>query len=214
MEIRSETTKNGNPVEVVEYMGKMYRRYPASRVHANRVYFARRTRIGTHGKLECHKLHQVIWTRHNGPIPGGFVVHHTDGDTANNDISNLELLTPSDHSKEHPESIRKAIDAARHWHGTAEGLKWHSKHGKECWVGRQVHNLVCHYCGKSYETLSPIQSKYCCNRCRSYARRDRGDDDIEHTCEKCGKKFSRSRYVKARFCSRGCSPGRPRSVHL
>ncbi|NDB08618.1 MAG: HNH endonuclease [Actinobacteria bacterium] len=31
--------------------------------------------------------HRVIYERHHGPIPAGWVVHHRDGDPGNNDIA-------------------------------------------------------------------------------------------------------------------------------
>lgn len=37
--------------------------------------------------------HQVIWVLLNGPIPEGFVIDHADGDSLNNQHSNLRLAT-------------------------------------------------------------------------------------------------------------------------
>jgi hypothetical protein len=41
------------------------------------------------------------WIAENGPIPKGFVVHHIDEDVTNNDLSNLQLLSRSEHAKHH-----------------------------------------------------------------------------------------------------------------
>ena len=38
------------------------------------------------------------------------VVHHIDGNKRNNDISNLELISRSQHSKSHMEELSKDID--------------------------------------------------------------------------------------------------------
>jgi len=46
-------------------------------------------------------LHRVVWEENNGEIADGFIVHHIDGDTKNNNISNLALMSKSDHMKMH-----------------------------------------------------------------------------------------------------------------
>lgn len=51
------------------------------------------------GKLK--RYHRVVWEEHHGPIPEGFDIHHKDMDKANNDISNLELISHKEHSLYH-----------------------------------------------------------------------------------------------------------------
>lgn len=46
-------------------------------------------------------LHRVVWEKHNGPIPKGYVVHHIDHNRKNYDISNLCLLPMSEHNRQH-----------------------------------------------------------------------------------------------------------------
>lgn len=46
-------------------------------------------------------LHHAVWEHHNGPIPKGSHIHHIDGDTANNDSSNLACISPSLHMQIH-----------------------------------------------------------------------------------------------------------------
>ncbi len=46
-------------------------------------------------------LHRLVYEKHYGPIPKGFVVHHIDGDKSNFDISNLVLLSNSNHHSLH-----------------------------------------------------------------------------------------------------------------
>lgn len=43
----------------------------------------------------------VVWESHHGRIPKGYVVHHKDRDTLNDDIDNLALLTRAQHILEH-----------------------------------------------------------------------------------------------------------------
>ena len=51
------------------------------------------------GKAKMH--HRIVWERFNGPVPEGMQVHHIDGNKINNDIGNLELLTPLEHKRIH-----------------------------------------------------------------------------------------------------------------
>lgn len=51
--------------------------------------------------------HRYIYEQHNGPIPDGCVIHHIDGDIYNNDISNLQCMTNSQHSKLHHKKQNK-----------------------------------------------------------------------------------------------------------
>lgn len=51
---------------------------------------------------KCVYEHQLVMEKHIGRyIQKGEVVHHIDGNKSNNDISNLLLLTNSDHAKLH-----------------------------------------------------------------------------------------------------------------
>ncbi len=46
--------------------------------------------------------HRMIWIRHNKiPIPKGFIVHHRDMNTLNNNIDNLLLLPREIHGQLH-----------------------------------------------------------------------------------------------------------------
>jgi len=41
--------------------------------------------------------YRKIYEEHNGPIPKGFHIHHIDGNSDNNDPSNLICLSPQEH---------------------------------------------------------------------------------------------------------------------
>ena len=54
------------------------------------------------GKSRNIYLYQWIWEQHyKRRIPKGMVVHHKDLNPLNNKISNLQLMTNSDHTKLH-----------------------------------------------------------------------------------------------------------------
>jgi hypothetical protein len=50
-------------------------------------------------------LHRYIYESANGDIKKGCVVHHKDMNPLNNDISNLEMMTRSEHKKFHAKYI-------------------------------------------------------------------------------------------------------------
>jgi hypothetical protein len=45
--------------------------------------------------------HVIVWEKHNGKIPAGFQIHHRDFNKTNNNISNLQLVTPLEHKRLH-----------------------------------------------------------------------------------------------------------------
>ena len=54
--------------------------------------------------------HITIYERHHGPVPYGFHVHHKNGNTMDNDPSNLEAVTPGDHKKLHSKRYVRRAD--------------------------------------------------------------------------------------------------------
>lgn len=42
--------------------------------------------------------HRMIWENANGAVPDGMVVAHLDGDSSNNKLENLEVMTPYEHA--------------------------------------------------------------------------------------------------------------------
>lgn len=56
-----------------------------------------RIRNSCNGKL----MHRFIYEELVGDIPDGYVIHHKDLDKSNNDLSNLEMMTSSEHKALH-----------------------------------------------------------------------------------------------------------------
>ena len=50
---------------------------------------------------EWRGAHRVTWEEHNGTIPDGMIIHHVDGNSRNNDIENLQMMSPGDHARLH-----------------------------------------------------------------------------------------------------------------
>lgn len=157
------------------------------------------------------RLHRYVWEHEVGAIPKGYHVHHIDGNKANNDISNLCIMTGKGHRRLHGqeqarketsrENIKKAIVAAPAWHYSEAGKQWHSKHMKGFKHPRYDYN--CEYCGKLFEGIK--DQRFCSNKCKSAWRRKSGVDNIIKTCEYCGKEFTSNKYEKTKYCSRECT---------
>lgn len=189
--------------ETVEYAGIRWRRYPDSERLSDSRYF----KATGHGYL-----HRRIWEDANGPIPDGFHVHHRDGDPSNNDLSNLEAVSPKQHLAEHWTPERAAASSKRmdeirgkasEWHRSPEGRAWHRVHGEDVWKGREEQTAACEQCGKEYASLKP--GRFCSNKCKSAFRRDSGVDDEKRNCDFCGEEFVINRYSRKRTCSSICA---------
>lgn len=180
----------GVAVESIVFNGRKYNRYPESNNPAHRKYFAR----------AGHRLHRDVWIFHNGPIPEGMHVHHIDGNTANNDISNLACVTRAEHWNEHRaelserskspkqlEHLAKTRGSAAQWHRSAEGLEWHRQHtsrslAKTWGVPRAYVEkpFQCFWCG--VEGLRKLDTKrFCSTTCQNAESRFRlGKTSYQH----------------------------------
>ena len=200
METFIETTRRGHTYPYQIFNGKKYHKYSHER------YFSRHD----------VRLHRAVWEYYNGPIPEGYDVHHKDGNAENNDISNLEVISTTEHAKLHAEQHRndpecmaklranmaKANKAACEWHRSPEGREWHRKHAREQGP-RKEYERTCICCGKTYTTKNP-NSKFCSLKCNAKNRRDSGVDNITKVCPVCGKEFSTNRYSGTNACSKSC----------
>lgn len=144
---------------------------------------------------ECQKgtesLHRETWKFYNGDIPEKHHIHHKDGDTDNNDISNLECLLGSTHLSEHAsqpnawcntekgkEHFTHIRSLAVNWHKSEEGRAWHKEHARK--VATKVFAVkdvtkVCLICSKTYHVHAAVasRSKFCHPNCRQQAIRNR-----------------------------------------
>lgn len=161
------------------------------------------------------RAHVWVWTRCRGEIEKGMHVHHIDGNKSNNDISNLQVITPEAHlmahlTEERINYARKWMEVIRpltkEWHSSKEGRIWHSNHARITFLRKNPMQKVCDFCSKQYEVDKvDTNSKFCSSKCKSACRRKSGVDDVEKVCEFCCKTFMSNKYGKIRLCSRACS---------
>lgn len=174
--------------ESVVFNGYTYNRYPDSPRLALRRYYQR-----TGG----YNLHRAVWEYHNGPIPDGYHVHHKDGNYDNNDISNLECLSPQEHFAEHYQytsefnSRQDQLDhlaeirvLASEWHKSEEGREWH----------RQVSAKAFLPGGAAYEA-------------KKRKAAERAANPVVRICDECGTEFA-SVSGKATLCGNACASRR------
>lgn len=198
-------------VDAVEYNGITFRRYPESDNYADRRYYRP---SGTHIKDGVEALHREVWKDHHGEIPDGKLIHHKDGDPTNNDIENLECVTPEEHARRHPdmgnadpEHIGRIVELAKEWHRSEEGREWHRQHWEES-LGKAFDETQkeCDQCGESFVDYSAQDAgRFCSNACKAAARRERGDDDVVRECTICRSEFVVNKYADTETCSRSCS---------
>ena len=113
--------------ETVIYQGKKYHRYPSSARRQHRVYFYRHDKW----KTSPVALHTQIYIDTYGPIPQGYHVHHKDGNPLNNEPSNLEAISVTEHRRKHP--ISNAERLWRYVRGKLASnlVEWQREHREE-----------------------------------------------------------------------------------
>lgn len=101
-------------------------------------------------------LHREVWAKANGrPAPDGYDVHHKDHNKDNNDPSNLELLSASEHARHHGPYRGGCVD----WDPETRG-----RIRSAAWKRRQPRSLVCECCQTPFESTG-MRAKFCSPYC-------------------------------------------------
>ena len=156
-------------------------------------------------------LHRLIWNYFYGEIPDGLEIHHKDFNPANNDITNLKMLTPAEHHKLHNEARRKKATCQCHYCGKKFDVPYRLRNKKYCSkecllkaqkMPRSREVKKCPICGKIFETCPSTKTQYCSKVCAGKARTN---ESLEtRTCIVCGKIFQSLKSRKRVYCSREC----------
>jgi len=121
------------------------------------------------------------------PVPKGYVVHHKDGDTLNDDPSNLQVMLRGEHTTLH---------STGHRH-TEETKKVLRKYSNEYWTDERCLELSKKYIGRPPNTGSAgyVHSK------ETRAAISRAASEVVHS-EETRAKISRALSGRSRQCSR------------
>jgi endogenous inhibitor of DNA gyrase (YacG/DUF329 family) len=181
--------------EQIEYNGVFYYRYPNSKDRSARKYF--RPTPYQSIKHGLKRLHIQVYEDNFGKIPEGFDVHHRDGDTANNDISNLELIDKKEHAKFH------ARNRSEEFQNKLTKLRVEGRAKNRIKV-----TIVCKECGKSGERhlrADNTNPEFCSVKCQLAAWRHAHGIGLltDKVCPECKKPFQTKHSNKV-FCSRFC----------
>lgn len=127
------------------------------------------------GRKNPKGLHVAIWEYHSGQqVPKGYEINHKDGNTHNNDFSNLECLPRNVHRllpkridiKKVKNNLDKQRPLATAWHKSPEGIEWHKQHAKNCWdKGHPSIQKYCKFCDNSFITKVK-HAVFCSLSCR------------------------------------------------
>lgn len=154
----------GKGLEHVFYKGKKYR------IQSCGKYYYR--------NQEEHLLHRTVWIDNYGAIPKEYVIHHKDHNWRNNDISNLEMVSKSEHGRIHAgEGIRNRIYKIvkcsvcnkdfRAWKANFCSSTCYSRATKD----RYMMEKECMVCGKKFELCKHLKSGHKGNFACSFACR-------------------------------------------
>lgn len=181
-----------------------------------------------HNTVRRERLHRYVWEKEHGNIPPGYDIHHIDGNKKNNDISNLMMISRSDHASLHGKNLNEeertkrrdnivnnAMPKAVAWHKSQSGHEWHMKHYEG--MKEKLHSkkeYICECCGKTYVANASSQNRFCSNSCKAMARRRSGIDNEKRICLCCGNEFETNKYAARKYCSAECrSKMRPSKKH-
>ena len=158
-------------------------------------------------------IHRDVWSYYNGDILANYHIHHIDHNPSNNDISNLQLVTSSEHKR-------------IHWQGTAPkqyicencgktfmtkstSARFCSRTCREIWQwksGEKGSLYECPICKKKFVPCTPDQ--VCCSQScagKLYWSENR-PPAVYKTCPVCGKSFAVPRdHKEQQCCSYSCS---------
>lgn len=144
--------------ESVVYKGVSYYRYPDSKRRTHRTYYLG----GAKWKVSAKYLHRKMWEDVYGEIPKGFIVHHKDGDSSNNTIENLEIMSRKHHMELHMQEVERREDLREMMIiNKAKVLKALKDYHKNK-VAKEYVCVVCHSLFNSFSK----QAKYCSKKCK------------------------------------------------
>ena len=144
-------------------------------------------------------------------------IHHIDHDTLNNDLTNLTIMSKSEHMSMHQKellldenyksAVIKRLNKIRvlgaAWQSSEEGKEYHRKAAKLQWENPTIFKCNCLFCKKIFDSVRS-NGLYCSESCGLKYRRSIGKYMVAKQCEYCKKQYAAAS-KKTRFCSISCS---------
>ena len=194
MEEVRRINKKGHLVCTIQFNGHTYKRYPNGK-HQNYYYQSDGAR-GHDKKM----LHHAIWEfYYKKIIPKNMCIHHIDHNPLNNDISNLMLVTRSEHQRLHPEKLEKILAERKNIIGAYSKENWQERREKA--ISRlQSHPKICEWCGKEFVATN-VHQRFCSEKCHHRWQYKSPTNDVEMVCQYCGETFMGNKYLKPKCCS-------------
>lgn len=203
--LENELTNGAPKVEVIDekhqkFLGFTFHKNNNNRFHCN---------IG---------IHQLVWIYHFGKIFDGYIVHHKDGNPANNFPSNLQTLTYSDHQKIHRRILTETQPKINFCKVCGKEIITNSTDDKQfcsrvCQYKvasiRELITRKCVICGKEFSTNKHKNTKTCSEECKSKLisqtkKKEEPSKEIR-VCAYCGKSFESIKSHNQKFCSKKCA---------
>ncbi len=159
-------------------------------------------------------LHRDVWQYYHGEIPESHCIHHIDENKANNDISNLQMMSMAEHCNLHNQKgrVKKICPVC----GKEFELKFPSYEVNCCspTCASKIRSKrkpsvekICPICGKSFRLISPSKKQtYCSKNCAAKVTGRKKATPTTRTCPYCNKTFTvRSASSKQVCCSHECA---------
>lgn len=98
-----EINEKGDVFSYKQYKPKQLKQQKV--LQSKKGYF--QVRLYDEGDSKFHYVHRLVWETFVGEIPSDKQIDHIDGDTSNNHISNLELVTGRENIKKYHNAVDK-----------------------------------------------------------------------------------------------------------
>lgn len=160
-------------------------------------------------------MQRVVWQYYNGAIPeGDYEIHHKDLNPANNESSNLQLLTRSEHQRLHSRITEPQTCVCEVCGKSFQVQNRRRKLSRFCslecrnfarWNSPRYKKVrVCVVCGKNFIT-DKYKTGICCSvACRQeFVASKRRKEPVQKICPTCDKVFVTKKPSQI-YCSRDC----------
>ena len=122
-------------------------------------------------------LHRAVFEFYSGCVISSddYAVHHIDCDKSNNDISNLQLLTHSEHARLHRKIDKKLFtgicaNCGKEFKSRNKSTKFCSKEcRRQTKFTHYYEERICKVCGKKFNVRKDAKTTCCSVECASYS---------------------------------------------